>query len=160
MEYTCGNVVCYFLKRLTSRLNIDFIHCESNGISSTMAILPLLYLISPSGLYIITRSVYKKAFAMMIYKTASWWYAIPAELMIYKASPWFFTFFGKQIAIFYVFHKKSLHPLYFFVSFVYNVTIKMRKGWLVLWSLRKTIRQINIQTEITLPISVRLIFGN
>ena len=29
----------------------------------------VLYLISPSGLYIITRSVYQKAFAMMIYNS-------------------------------------------------------------------------------------------
>ena len=35
------------------RLVDFFIHCESNGISSTIALLSL-YLISPSGLYIIT----------------------------------------------------------------------------------------------------------
>ncbi len=46
-----------------------FIHCESNGISSTIALLSL-YLISPSELYIITQSVYQKTFAMMIYKTS------------------------------------------------------------------------------------------
>ena len=34
--------------------SIFFIHCESNGISSTIALLSL-YLISPSGLHIITR---------------------------------------------------------------------------------------------------------
>ena len=51
------------------RLVDFFIHCESNGISSTIAVLSL-YLISPLGLYIITRSVYQITFAMMIYKTS------------------------------------------------------------------------------------------
>ena len=31
----------------------------------------------------------KNTFAMMIYKTSFWWYAISAKLIIYTASPWF-----------------------------------------------------------------------
>ena len=64
-----------------------FIHCESNGISSTIALLSL-YLISPSGLYIISRR---------LYSLSQWWYTklrfddmqFLAESMIYTASPWF-----------------------------------------------------------------------
>ena len=49
-------------KILVLRNEDFFIHCESNGISSTMANLPLLYHISPSGLHIITRQRVSKSF--------------------------------------------------------------------------------------------------
>ena len=58
------------------RLVEFFIHCESNGISSRFSV----YLIRLAE-YISTRRVYHQpqavsSFAMMIYKTASWWYAM------------------------------------------------------------------------------------
>ena len=47
----------------------------------------VLYLISPSGLHIITRSVYQNAFAMMIYNSYGIDDMQDFVLMIYTASP-------------------------------------------------------------------------
>ena len=68
-QYLCGFVPDYYnatpTKKSRSPERDFFIHCESNGISSTIAMLSL-YLISPLGQYIITHSVYQKPFVMMI----------------------------------------------------------------------------------------------
>ena len=62
IQEVIGSIPTVSTKKSRSKERDFFIHCESNGISSTMANLPLLYLISPSGLHIITRQRVLKSF--------------------------------------------------------------------------------------------------
>ena len=56
----------------------------------------------------------KNTFAMMIYKTSFWWYAIPTELMIYTPAAWFCV---------WVRILNTIHKNIFFVAFIQKLVV-------------------------------------